>query len=300
MRSLVLFGLSLVVSVSASVELQINYHDSVGIPQAERIRVIETEILAKNLGHNDLLQNRIVGGQETAPHAFPYFAGLLIDLVGTNARSVCGASLLTPNRLVTAAHCWLDDTDQAFQFLVVLGSNFLYNGGERIYTKTVITHPHYDKSSNDVAVIYLPRNARIDNFRVKPINLPNESELRNQFVGYPAVATGFGKMSDKTNKLSRVLRHVNLTVISKAECASVFKRGLVTSNHICTSGSGGVGICSGDSGGPLVTFDNNRQPFLIGIIAFCAVQCDEGAPSGSSRVTSFYTFITQHLQIAQK
>ncbi|KAJ8725966.1 hypothetical protein PYW08_004149 [Mythimna loreyi] len=298
MRTLVLFGLAFVISVSASVELQFNYHDHIGIPEAKRLYAIEKEILAKkNFGHNDVLQNRIVGGKEALPNAHPYFAGLLIDLINNDTLSVCGASLLSPNRLVTAGHCWADGTKQAWRFLVVLGSKFLYDGGERIHTTTVITHPHYvpGRSRNDVAMIYLPRNANIDNFIIKPINLPHESELQNQFVGHSAVATGFGKIGDH-HMTSTVLRDVRLTVISHDECAHVYQPHLVTSSVICTRGFGGVGICSGDSGGPLVTFRDNGEPFLIGIVAFnLAEGCELGGPSGFSRVTSFYSFITHHL-----
>lgn len=47
---------------------------------------------------------------------FSWTGWMLIDLIGINGRSVCGVSLLTPNRLATAAHCWFDGTRQAWQF----------------------------------------------------------------------------------------------------------------------------------------------------------------------------------------
>lgn len=77
MRTFVLFGLLLVVSVSALVEVQTNYHDSVGIPEAERIRVLEEEILAKNDDFqkypSELSVDRIVGGALAPANSHPYF-----------------------------------------------------------------------------------------------------------------------------------------------------------------------------------------------------------------------------------
>lgn len=48
-----------------------------------------------------------------------------------------------------------------------------------------------------------------------------------------------------------VLSHVNIRVISTADCQVPFGHWVQGSN-ICTSGLGGVGICHGDSGGPLL------------------------------------------------
>ncbi|KAJ8719736.1 hypothetical protein PYW08_011911 [Mythimna loreyi] len=297
MRAFVLFSLTLVVSVSSLVEVHTNYHDNIGIPEAERIRVLEEEIFAKNdFVLNDPSENRIVGGVLAPANAHPYFGGLLVDLIG-GGRGVCGSSLLSPNRLVTAAHCWFDGVRQGWQVLVILGSNFLYSGGERITTSHVIMHPQYFPQllTNDVAMIYLPRNANVNNFSVKSIRLPNGSELWNQFVGHSAVAAGFGKTSDQQQAASTVVSHVNLNVISHAQC-NVFTPGFVTFSTICTSGFGGVGICGGDSGGPLVTYDNNGEPFLIGVSSFAAYNaCQRGHPSAYARVTSFHDFITQHL-----
>lgn len=80
--------------------------------------------------------------------------GLVIALM-SGATSVCGSSLLTNTRLVTAAHCWRDTRNQARQFTVVLGSNRLFSGGTRIATNSVAVHASYNPNTlhNDVAII---------------------------------------------------------------------------------------------------------------------------------------------------
>lgn len=89
-------------------------------------------------------------------------AGLIISLLNIAGNSVCGSSLLTSTRLVTAAHCWFDGNNQAWQFVVVLGSQFLFSGGTRVATTNVVTHPQWTPNTlaNDVAMIILPTNVQ--------------------------------------------------------------------------------------------------------------------------------------------
>ncbi|XP_021201518.3 collagenase [Helicoverpa armigera] len=290
MHVLVLFGLSLIISASASVEVKTNYHDAVGIPTASKILAEEEAILAKNVE-----DERIVGGALAPANAYPFFGGLLISLIG-GQNSVCGSSLVSHNRLVTAAHCWFDGQRQAWQFLVVLGSNSLGFGGTRIPTSHVIMHPQYHVQSleNDVATIYLPYSI-MHNANIQPIRLPSFAELSDPFVGRWAVAAGFGKTTDHQQGASTTVNHVALQVISNTACAAVYTTNFVKSSTLCTNGFGGVGICGGDSGGPLTLY-TQQGPLLIGVSSFTERNnCQGGNPSGFARVTSFHSFISQHL-----
>ncbi|XP_014362351.2 collagenase [Papilio machaon] len=268
-----------------------NYHESVGIPLASRIKETEDAWMS-----GDSVGSRIVGGAAAPVNGFPYLAGLLITFWNHAGTSACGASLLSSNRLVTAAHCWFHSL-QANQFTVVLGSQYLFYGGTRVTTTNVIMHPQYVPRTllNDVAMILLPTNVFLSN-SIQPIALPDSNELWNQFNGQWAVAAGYGKTNDQQAGVSvnSFVSHVTLQVITVWQCQSVFGSTAQPSN-ICTSGAGGVGICGGDSGGPLVVNHNGRD-ILIGISSFVASNgCQLGFPSGFARVTSFYNFIMQYM-----
>ncbi|XP_022826935.1 collagenase-like [Spodoptera litura] len=288
----VLFGFFLI----DVLEVQAYYHDDIGIPTATKIKALEEAIQANGTIN---IENRIIGG-EIAFNSYPFFAGLIISIYGKSENSICGSSLLSSNRLVTAAHCNYDGRQSAYKFEVVLGSNLMFFGGERFVTNEIVVHPYYDHKyfTNDIAILYLYQKVVFTN-TVKPIRLPNDGEQTNTFAGYSAIAVGFGKTSTNQKHAKTVLSQVKLQVIDNAQCVRSYDFNEVTPNTICTSGvgmAGPVGTCGGDSGGPLFVY-NNREPVLIGITSFGSKYfgCEAGVPAGYTRVTSFVNFIQQHL-----
>lgn len=79
--------------------------------------------------------------------------GVVISFEG--GTSVCGSSLLSATRALTAAHCWWDGWRQATHFTLVMGSEHIFYGGLRVFTDDVTMHPDWDTAliSNDVAVV---------------------------------------------------------------------------------------------------------------------------------------------------
>lgn len=80
--------------------------------------------------------------------------GLLITL-SSGQTSVCGSTMLSNTRSVTAAHCWNDGKNQAISFTLVFGSAFLFFGGTRVSTSNVQMHGSWNPHTlqNDVAMI---------------------------------------------------------------------------------------------------------------------------------------------------
>lgn len=62
--------------------------------------------------------------------------------------------------------------------------------------------------------------------------------------------------------INAVVSHVNVQVITVAQCQATFGAVFVQASTICTNGAGGVGICGGDSGGPLIVH-RNGVPILV-------------------------------------
>ncbi|XP_075977320.1 collagenase-like [Anticarsia gemmatalis] len=251
-----------------------NYHENVGIPEAARIMQAEQAM--------DFDGSRIVGGSAANAGAYPFLGGLLITLTD-GRQSICGSSLLTNTRSVTAAHCWRSTNHQARQFVVVHGSNRLTSGGVRTTTTNVVMHGSYNMVTlaNDIAIINHNHVGYTN--AIRNIGLASGS---NQFVGTWANAAGFGATNDGS---SGNKRHVRLQVITNAVCRQTY--GVVIASTLCTSGAGGVGTCGGDSGGPLAVGNT-----LIGVTSFGSNRgCAVGLPAGFARVTSFESWIRARL-----
>ncbi|CAG4984073.1 unnamed protein product [Colias eurytheme] len=281
----VLAGLLAVALARETTTTAFNYHESIGIQEANRIQQAEAAI--------DFDGSRIVGGSQSSQGAHPHLGGLVITL--TNGfTSVCGSSLISNTRAVTAAHCWFDGRNQARQFVVVLGTLTLFSGGTRITTSNVQTHQswNWNSANNDVAIITI--NWVGFNNNIQAINLASGS---NDYAGTWAVAAGYGRTSDSQSGIpnNASQRNVSIRVITNAECRNTFGTRIVVASTLCTSGEGGRGTCGGDSGGPLYIGSGSGRT-LIGITSFGSPRgCQAGLPAGFARVTSFNSWITSRM-----
>ncbi|XP_032518866.2 collagenase-like [Danaus plexippus] len=270
---LLLVVVGLAVAVSAYEPINNDYHNTIGVYEAARIKQAEEAA--------DFDGNRITGGNIASLGQFPYQAGLLIRLQD-GRQSVCGASLISNSRLVTAAHCWVTGGASARQVTVVLGSVNLYSGGTRINSNNVRPHPNYNMwtLANDIAVIIINSVSYSNNIR--NIGLASGSNL---YVGSWATASGFGRYADNSG-VSTSLRHVNLQVITNDVCRRTYGSTIIASN-ICVATPNGRSTCGGDSGGPLAISNT-----LIGVTSFGHRDgCTRGHPAGFARVTSFNSWI---------
>lgn len=266
--------------------IQLRYHENVGIPEAERIRRLEAA--------QDFDGSRVAGGSTISVGAHPYLVGLLVTLT-TGQTSVCGASLVSNTRLVTAAHCWWDGRHRGRELTAVLASVRLFSGGTRLRSTNVQMHGSFNTNNlqNDVAVVVIPRVNYNNN--IQAIRLPTSAMQILSFAGYMAQVIGYGVTNDSESITNnQVARRRNVEVIRNEACATAYGFNVVAST-LCTSGQGNVGPCGGDSGGPLsLSYSGHR--YLIGIVSFhSAMGCRVGFPGGYARVTSFTPWIQSRL-----
>ncbi|NXW47660.1 ENTK Enteropeptidase, partial [Nyctiprogne leucopyga] len=135
---------------------------------------------------------RIVGGSDARRGAWPWIVSLHF-----NSRPVCGASLVSDEWLVTAAHCVYGRQLKPSQWKAVLG---LYDQSDMTEPSTVIQNidqivinPHYMKRTkdSDIALMHLQHKVQYRDY-IQPICLPEKNQ---QFLpGINCCIAGWGNI----------------------------------------------------------------------------------------------------------
>ena len=223
----------------------------------------------------------VINGERAAPGEIPHQAYIQWP------ESACGASLIQPNWILTAAHC----LEGASSIEVRMGGTNRDNMPFIVSSTDIFVHEGYNPDTlfNDVGLVKLPQDAVGDN--IQPIPMATSGD----FTGVDVRASGFG--ITESGQVSPDLLKINLRTISNEECQATYgtTNGLVTENTLCVTwvNMEGDNVCSGDSGGPLSTVIDG-QHVLIGVASFVSTNgCEAGDPAGFSRTSAFADWIQQ-------
>uniref|UniRef100_A0A8C3KHB0 Enteropeptidase n=1 Tax=Calidris pygmaea TaxID=425635 RepID=A0A8C3KHB0_9CHAR len=261
-----------------------------GLGSSDTTKPVFPRILA-TCGKHLVTQNngtRIVGGSDARREAWPWIVSLHF-----NSRPVCGASLVSDEWLVTAAHCVYGRQLKPSQWKAVLG---LYDQSDLTQSSTVVRNinqivinPHYMKhtKNNDIALMHLQYKVQYTDY-IQPICLPEKNQ---QFLpGINCSIAGWGTIMNE-GPTSDILQEAKVPLISNEKCQQWMPEYIITENMICAGyDTGGVDSCQGDSGGPL-TFEDGNKWILVGVTSFgyeCALP---ERPGVYVRVTMFVDWI---------
>ncbi|XP_059611636.1 trypsin-1-like [Phlebotomus argentipes] len=230
------------------------------------------------------LDGRIVGGYEVNVEDAPYQVSL------QTSGHICGASVLSENFVLTAAHC--TDGQSAGRLTLRVGSSYHAKDGEMVKVKRIVQHPKYNPRTVDYDFSLLELEKPLKFSEVcQPIDLPEQDQDVED--GAMLLVSGWGNThnsQESRNKLrAAVVPKANDDSCNKAYSAY----GGITARMICAGfEEGGKDACQGDSGGPLV-----EDGTLVGVVSWGYGCAERGYPGVYSRVASVRDWLKQEADL---
>jgi secreted trypsin-like serine protease len=239
----------------------------------------------------------IIGGSNAAVGEFPWQLSQQ-RLSGADWSHSCGASLLSSQYGLSAAHC-VDAADPSILRVIAgLHSQIDQTNAQISNIASYTMHGSYNDPvasyANDIAILNFATTITIGG-NIQAAVLPADNS--NQYVGLTCVISGWGRTSI-SQTLPDILQKAPIDVISTADCATRMtdvSGTIVWDNHICLYDSAqSIGSCNGDSGGPLNCPDGSTV--VAGVtswgVSSALGRCLQTYPSVYTRTSAYLDWIT--------
>ncbi|GFR93565.1 tryptase-2-like [Elysia marginata] len=223
----------------------------------------------------------IVGGLPAQQGRWPWVVSLQLTW---NQNHVCGATLIHPQWIVTAAHCVNGpDLSKANEWRALFWQK---RASKEI--DVIVQHPGFvngDNYPNDIALLRLREPADVSGFDLRHACMPKREEWKKRWE--KCWIMGWGESKDD---ITSELKELEVKVRKNSECSARWGWKRILNSHVC-AGDGGRGACNGDSGGPLICRQNGYH-YLAGITSWGVGGCQTaGYPSVFTRVAFYHNWI---------
>ncbi|KAJ8919215.1 hypothetical protein NQ315_012203, partial [Exocentrus adspersus] len=233
-------------------------------------------------------ENRIVGGKPTGINRYPWIARIIYD-----GHYHCGASLLTEEYVITAAHCVRRLKKSKIR--VILGDHDASTTNE-VPAKMravlqIIKHRNFDPDTfnHDIALLRLRKPVEF-NKQIRPICLPKTLDPS----GKVGTVVGWGRTTEG-GMLPNVVHEVEVPILTLSQCRAMKYRASRITTYMLCAGKGSQDSCQGDSGGPLLIHSGDKYE-IVGIVSW-GVGCGRpGYPGVYTRVSKYLSWLKHNLE----
>lgn len=213
---------------------------------------------------------KIVGGRP-ASEPYPYTSSLQVG-----GRHGCGASLISDQWLVTAAHCVQGQS----RLNVRIGSPNRSSGGTLATSARLIPHPSYRglPGSYDVALVQLSQPVAGTPVAIADASPAQGSDVRLLGWGQTCPQRGCDQGSEQ-------LKELDTRINPDSMCSGGFD----PSNELCVYSTSQATACYGDSGGPLLVRAGGEWR-----LAGATSRAGANSPTCGGGNSTIYTDVTAH------
>lgn len=239
----------------------------------------------------------IIGGTYATADDFPYIAALGYF---QNPSFRCGASLISYQYLLTAAHCLIPEEPTFAR----LGVSDLFNENKNdppvdVAIASVFIHPNYTSRPlrNDIALLKLNRTIN-ETFLIPACLYSNPADPEPDVN---LIIAGWGSTDPNDFELSPVLLRANVSTLDRVACNNTLSQdksrrsaGELQTTQLCALGRSAqndsrADTCVGDSGGPL-ELTRDRRRYIVGVTSNGKL-CGSRWPGVYSRVAYYLDWI---------
>ncbi|XP_069030839.1 neurotrypsin [Embiotoca jacksoni] len=247
--------------------------------------------------NNQRRQRRIIGGDKALRGEWPWQVSLWLRSQSKGHHPLCGASLINPCWVVTAAHCFKRFGRDPTRYVLRLGD---YHTEEQddfertLSPERIVIHRKYHSQGweYDIALLRLrgtEGNCVAFNPHTGAVCLPEPGNRRERRPA-ACVITGWG-ITD--SEYSRTLLQAWVPLLPAWKCKKQYGERF-TSRMLCAgslSERHRVDSCQGDSGGPLVCQGEGGHWVLTGVISWGHGCGNPSFPGVYTRVSRFLRWI---------
>ncbi|XP_048513315.1 uncharacterized protein LOC105690556 isoform X5 [Athalia rosae] len=253
----------------------------------------------EDFDENDEYMARVVHGSVAPRGAYPWQASLRVR---GHSRSShwCGAVVISPLYVLTAAHC-LEGYNKGMYFVRVGDYNTEIDDGTEVEVNIEDYYIHEDfrkgqRMNNDIALVKLKGRGIPLGRNVMPICLPPENI--EYLPGLNCTISGWGSIESGKSVQSNVLRYGWVPILDQSLCQAeyVYGEGAISDGMVCAGYlNEGVDSCDGDSGGPLACYHNNAFT-LYGLTSWGKHCGEANKPGVYVRIGHYRRWIDQKIQ----